>query len=236
MLKVFGIEHFVCLAVIIVMSIISIILIKKYVKSEKGKDIIIKVVAGLLLALVVWNRITKIVIEGDWTEVFLDSFCCVSSFALALACLFGKKDNAVIHFAFYINIVGGVLTLIYPNFIEYSTTIFDTKSLSALLFHSVGIYICILLLMFGYFKPDYKRWGSLVIGFMACITLGTFEIFVLDSYDAFFIIYPVISGTPLTVWLLAVLFVVLYIIFFVIYELCKWKKSKRNENDKKIEN
>ena len=89
MLKVFGI---VCLAVIIVMSIISIILIKKYVKSEKRKDITIKVVAGLLLAHVVWNRITKIVIEGEWTEVFLDSFCSVSSFALALACLFGEVE------------------------------------------------------------------------------------------------------------------------------------------------
>ena len=61
---------------------------------------------------------------------------------------------------------------------------------------------------------------------MAYITLGAFEMSVFGYYDAFYINNPILSGTPLNVWLLAIIFAVLYVLFFVIYELVKRKIYK----------
>ena len=83
--------------------------------------------------------------------------------------------------------------------------------------------------MVGWFVPDWHKWPSLVIGFMACITLVAFLITVLDYSRAFYITEPILDGTPLTVWVIAPIFAVDYIIFMVIYELVKRKFRKKKE-------
>ncbi len=225
--KIFGWQHFTYLAVCIVLAVVSLILIKIYVKSEKGKFITIKVVAGLLLASILWNRITLAVTGKNWTNIIPNTFCGMSSLVLALACLIGKKNNNVLHFVFYLAVVGDFVTLIYPDFIGQSTSIFYSKTISGLLHHTIGLYLCVLLVMLGRFTPNYKKWTNLVIGFMAYITLGAFMMSVFDYDNAFYITKPILSGTPLTVWVLAPIFAALYISFFIIYELVKKKLVKK---------
>ena len=71
---------------------------------------------------------------------------------------------------------------------------------------------------------------------MAYITLGAFQMSVFNYDDAFCINNPILPGTPLTVWLIAVIFAALYALFFVIYELVKRKlagkklESSKNED------
>lgn len=64
---------------------------------------------------------------------------------------------------------------------------------------------------------------------MACITLGAFLISVLDYSRALYITEPILDGTPLTVWVIALVFAVGYAIFMVIYELVKRKIRKKKE-------
>lgn len=229
--QIFGWQHLTYLAVFIVLMVASLILIKIYAKSEKAKFIIVKVVAALLLIFIVWNRIAIAVSHNNWHLLIPDSFCGMSSLVLSLACLIGKKNNNVLHFVFYVAIVGGFLTMIYPDFIDQNPSFFYSNTISGFLHHSFALYLCVLLLVVGYFTPNYKKWGNLVIGFMAYITLGTFLISVFDYSDAFYINNPILSGTPLTVWLIAVIFAVIYVLLFVVYELIKRKlASKKAEN------
>ena len=225
--QVFGWEHLTYLAVIIVLMVTSLVLIKLYVKSEKVKTIIIKSVAAVLLAMIVWNRISIAISTNSWLALIPDSFCGMSSLVLSLACLIGKKHNAVLHFVFYIAIVGDFITMIYPDFLDQNPSFFYANTISGLLHHTIGLYLCILILLLGYFKPNYKKWPSLLIGFMAYITFGAFLMSVCGFDDAFCINKPILSGTPLTVWLLAVIFAVAYIIFFVIYELVRKKINNK---------
>lgn len=79
--------------------------------------------------------------------------------------------------------------------------------------------------------PNYKKAGNVVIGFMAYITLGTFLISVLGYDDAFYINHPILSGTPLTVWILIPIFIALYVVFMVIYELIKRKINNKKKEE-----
>ena len=46
--------------------IVGGVLIKLYAKSEKSKIITVKVIAGVLLALILWNRIAIAVSDKNW--------------------------------------------------------------------------------------------------------------------------------------------------------------------------
>lgn len=94
--------------------IVGGVLIKLYAKSEKSKIITVKVIAGVLLALILWNRIAIAVSDKSWLKLIPDIFCGMSSLVLSLAVLLGKKDNNILHFVFYIAFVGDILTIFYP--------------------------------------------------------------------------------------------------------------------------
>lgn len=224
---IFGTEHIVFLVIFAVLSIVSLILIAKFVKTEKTKAIIIKVLAALLLCAVACNRISIAVLSNDWVRLIPNTFCGLDSLVLSLALLFGKKDNAVLHFVVYVGFVGGLVTLIYPDFIESYSTIFHPITFSGLLHHALTLYLTILVQVVGWFTPNYKKWKNLVIGFMAYITLGAFLIFVLDVNTAFYINAPILDDTPLTVWVIAPIFAVGYALYMLAYELIKRNIQKR---------
>ena len=224
--EVFGLEHIIFLVIFIILTVVSLILIKKYVKTEKTQTIIIKVLAALLLGAIICNRICIALKNNNWTNLIPDTFCGLDSLLLSLALLLGKKNNAVLHFVVYLGFVGGLVTLIYPDFIENYPSIFDPLPFSGLLHHALALYLCILVQVIGWFTPDYKKWKNLVIGFMAYITLGAFLMFVLDNNSAFYINAPILDGTPLTVWVLAPIFAVGYALYMLAYELIKRKIQK----------
>lgn len=205
-------------------------------KSDKTKDIIVRCVAGVLLITLLWNRISLAVIQGNWVRIIPNTFCGMDSLVLALAVLFGRKNNNVLHFVVYLAFVGGSLTILYPTFIEDYDTFFHTVTLSGMLHHALSFYLSILVQVVCWFIPTYKKWANLIIGFMAYITLGTFLIFVLDVNTAFYISHPILSGTPLTVWVLAPIFAVGYALYMLGLELIRrnWKSRKKESDSFKI--
>lgn len=236
--QIFGWEHLTFLAIFAVFMIVSLIIFKRFLITKKSKIIVVKIFAGILFVCILWSRISIVISSGIWTKIFPDYFCGMSSLVLSLAYLFGKENNNVIHFVHYLAFVGGLVTIIYPDFISQNPSIFYANTISGLLHHAFAFYICVLTLVIGYFTMDYKKWPNLVIGFMAYITIGSFEISVFGYSDAFYIYKPILPGTPLNVWVMAPIFAVGYALFFVCFELIKRKlnKSKLKKQEKPIEN
>ena len=232
--QVFGWEHLTFLAVFIVFMIASLLLVKFFAKNEKVQDIVVRCAGVLLLIFIMWNRIAICISHQRATYLIPDSFCGMSSLVLALAVTFGRRNNNVLHFVFYFAILGNVLSMFYPDFIGQASSIFYSNTISGLLHHSFGFLVCVLLCMVGWFKPNYKKSGNIVIGFMAYITIGAFMMSVFDYSDAFYINNPILSGTPLTVWVLIPIFVALYTLFMVSYGLIRRKLQKRNDSFTKI--
>lgn len=228
--KIFGWEHLTFLAVFVAVMVVALILVKKFAKTVKTQNIIVKCVALILFITVVWNRISLAVLKNNPAMLIPNTFCGMSNLVLSLAVLFGGRNNNVLHFVFYFAIVGGFVTLIYPDFLENYPTFFHTVTTSGLLHHALSFFLCVLLELVGYFSPNYKKWPNLVIGFLAYMTVGAFLIFVLDVSTAFYMNHPCISGTPLTVWVLIPIFAGVYALYMTCHELIRRHLKNRKKN------
>lgn len=231
--KIFGLEHILYFVISVILMIAGLICAYKFAKTEKSKLIILKSVAGALLISILLNRIS-IVFKGDnitWSSMIPDSFCGMSSLVLALAVLLGKKDNVVLHFVWFIALLGGTITMFYPDFIGQNPSVFYLPTISGLLHHTLAVALVLLVLIYKHIYVTYKKWYCTLFGFTCYFSVGAFLISVFEYSDAFHMMQPMLSGTPLTAWVLAPIYVVVYGLVLLGFELYR---KRRNDISKYI--
>ena len=227
-MKIYGWQHFVYLAVFIVFSTIGLILAKKFVKTERAQNIFIKVI-GVALFLSIFASRLSITLCGSnpqWHHMIPNQFCGMSSLVLSLAVIFGKKNNNVYHFVWFLALLGGVITMAYPDFLPQNPSFFYPPTITGMLHHSLSIVMVVVLLMFNQIEITYKKWYCVLFGFTSYFTVGAFLIGFLGYGDAFHIKTPILSGTPLNAWVMAPIYIVLYGLVVLMIEIIR----KRNKN------
>ena len=162
-----------------------------------------------------------------WNQIIPESFCGMTSLVLALAVLLGKKDNPVLHFTWFLALVGAVITLAYPTFIDQGPSVFYLPTISGLLHHSFALVMVVALLLFNQINITYKKWYCSLFGFTAYFTVGAFQMSVFGFSDAFHIVEPMLSGTPLTAWVIAPIYIVGYGAVLLTIELIRKSKQKK---------
>ncbi len=223
--QIFGIEHIIYLIINIIGYIVGIILINK-VKDEKMK-MIIKIVAAILLIMVVLNRISVAFIKyHDAYELVPSTFCGFSSFTLAIATLFGKKDNLYFHFICPLGFLGAILTLAYPDFIGQAASVFYLPTITGLLHHSIMLFLIIILTIKQYYIPTIKKWYALPIGLGLTMLLGVFEVYVIGLKDAFYLNSPILPGTILYWYVLGPIALAILYSCIGLFDLVRIKKIK----------
>lgn len=229
--ELFGIEHILYLLISTLLASASLLIAKKYAKEEKQQRLFLLGLAFLLFVAIVTNRLSQVFRydEVRWHLIIPDSFCGMTSLVLALAVLFGKKDNAVLHFVWHLGIFGGISSSIYASYVGQGATLFYLPTISGLLHHSISATLVVALLMFNQIDITYKKWHYTFFGFSTYLTLGAFMMQTFNMSDAFHISEPLISDTPLTAWVMAPMYAVGYaIILFVAEFIKKRKKSKES--------
>ena len=229
---VFGPVHWIYLIIHITFSAVILALGKKYAKTERSQAIFLKSLALVLLATILMNRLSQVFRYGlvRWEQIIPDSFCGMSSLVLSLAVLIGKKNNPVLHFVWFLALVGGVITLAYPSFLDQGPTVFYLPTISGLLHHSFAVIVVIALLMFRQIHITYKKWYCSLFGFTCYLTVGAFLMSVFKVPDAFHIVEPMLDGTPLTVWVVAPIYAVGYGAVLAAIELLR-KKQQHNKRE-----
>ena len=224
---VFGQEHWIYLAIFIVFSVVVLVLGKKSAKTEHAQSIFLKSLAVALFVTILLNRLSQVFRYGQvrWEQIIPDSFCGMSSLVLSMAVLFGKKNNPVLHFVWFLALVGGVITLGYPSFLDQGPTIFYLPTISGLLHHSFAIIVVVAVLMFDQIQITWKKWYCSLFGFTCYLTVGAFLMSVFKVPDAFHIIEPMLSGPPLTVWVVAPIYAVGYGAVLTAIELVRKKRQ-----------
>ena len=209
------------------------ILKKYYAKTEKSQSVVLKVVGLLLFIAIVTNRLSQVFRYDTvrWYCIIPDSFCGMTSTVLSLGVLFGKKDNAVLHFAWLLGIFGGIATIVYPTFVSQDISFFYLPTISGLAHHSLAAFTVIMLFTFGYIDVTYKKWHYVLLGLTSYMTLGAFLMAVFHVSDAFHIVEPLIPGTPLTAWVMGPIYVIAHGLIFLIVELVK--RRTRSEAEEK---
>lgn len=227
-MKIFGWEHIVYLLVVAAVFIPALICAKKFAKSEKSQKIIIKTWGVILLLSILASRIVQLFIweESHWHYIFPTSYCGLTSLVLSLAVIFGKKDNCVYHFIWLLTIIGGIASLMYPDFLAYNPTFFHPDTITAFLHHTFALIMIIILLMFKQINITYKKWYYTLFGFTCYLTYGAFLIGFFNYADAFCIMGPILSETPLTAWGMAPIYAVIYGTALLVIELVRKRKNK----------
>lgn len=227
-LSVFGTVHLIYLFITLPLSILALFLGKKFAKTEKSQSIFLKVLASLLLIWIIINRLSQVYRYDDvrWEQIIPDSFCGMTSLVLALAVLFGKKDNPVYHFVWFLGLIGASITVFNPTFLDQGPSIFYLPTISGLLHHSLALLMVAALLLFGQIHITYKKWYCTFFGFTAYLSVGAFQMSVLDFPDSFHIAEPILSDTPLTAWVMAPLYAVGYGFVLLVIELVRKLRAK----------
>ena len=225
--EVFGTEHILYIVISTLISAIGLILVKRFVKDEKWQTIILKCVAFLLLAAIITNRLSQVFRYDTvrWYAIIPDSFCGMTSLVLALAVIFGKKDNIVLHFVWLLGLFGGISTVIYPTFVGQDISFFYLPTISGLLHHSLSALVAVMLLMFNQIKISYKKWYATLFGFTSYLTVGAFLMHTFSLSDAFHIAEPLLPNTPFTAWVMAPLYAAAYAIILFVIEFARKKKK-----------
>lgn len=227
-MEIFGWEHFVYLAVFAVIATVGLICAKKFAKTERAQHIVIKFM-GLALFLSILASRLAITFCGSapkWHHMLPNQFCGMSSLVLSLAVMFGKKNNNVYHFVWFLALLGGVITMLYPDFLPQHPSFFYPPTITGMLHHSLSIVMVVMLLMFNQIEITYKKWYCTLFGFASYFAFGAFLIGGLGYSDAFHIRTPILGGTPLNAWVMAPLYLVLYGAVVLVVELIRRKKNK----------
>lgn len=231
--KLYGIEHFTYIIITTLLSVAILLCAKKFAKEEKTQAIFLKVLAFALLVAIITNRLSQVFRYETtrWENIIPDSYCGLTSLALALAVLFGKKDNDAYHFLWILGLFDGISTVIYPSFIGQGPTIFYLPTISGLLHHSLCATTVVALLLFKQIHITHKKWYCTLFGFTCYISLGAFLIGCLGISDAFHIYTPLLDGTPLTTWVMAPLYAVAYALILFIIEFVRKRKSAKTNSE-----
>lgn len=223
--ELFGIEHILYIVISTILLGGGIYLAKRFCKDERSQKIVLKSLALLLFIAIMTNRLSQVFRYDTvrWYQIIPDSFCGMTSLVLSLGVLFGKRDNALLHFTWLLGLFGGISTVIYATFLGQGATIFYLPTISGLLHHSFSATLVIALLMFKQIDITYKKWYCTVFGFTAYLTVGAFLMHTFNLSDAFHIAEPLLSGTNLTAWVMAPMYLGAYAIILLCIELARKK-------------
>ena len=230
--------HILYMILVIPLIVVSLILIKKFVKSEKVLTWIMRIAGIVLLILIITNHIDVVRYDVEiehktadifgketpatWAMVALPFTLCSLSSLLIPFSTFMKKDNWLAHTFYLIAILGGIANIIYPEYLD-TQYIYQYRTWSALAHHVLSMWIVLLMLITGFVKPSMRKIHYLPIGLAFTVVLGVFELQVLHYDEAFNIPNPI---AKVFYWYLVDLGLILFnFIWVFIFEKFVYKKT-----------
>ena len=228
--QLYGTEHILYIIISTLVAATALLLCKKHAKTERAQKIVLLVLAALLFAAILTNRLSQVFRYDQvrWYCIIPDSFCGMTSLVLSVGVLLGKKNNSTLHFTWLLALFGGISTVVYATFLDQDVSFFYLPTISGLLHHSLSATLTVALLMFKYLDITYKKWYCTFFGFTAYLTVGAFLMQTFHMSDAFHIAEPLIPGTPLTAWVTAPMYAVGYGLVLLVVEFIKRKKAAAN--------
>ncbi len=225
--KVFGWEHITYLIIFLVIAIASLVLAKIFLKERKWQVLYIKVVAGLALLSNILCRIFVAIKDSNISHAFPYTICSLTSLLLPLAVLLGKENSNLYQGLWYLGLVGGLGTMLYPDFIGQNASVFYSCTITGLLHHSFDFLLCLAMWVFGWFRPNLKKCYFFPMIFCGYITVGAFAQHVLEINGSMLITKSVLEGTPINCWFILFVGTILIALFSLVYELIKKKCEKK---------
>lgn len=242
--------------ILVALIAVGLCLIKKYVKRERTKNLILGVAAIFTILFHYSTFGFKLLTGGNAMEYLSDTpnlllpiYPCnmVMWSALIFAFLKNKKSRVGMFFADYLFWFGIVSTLVgmFANvdFIN-NPTLADYENVKSIAAHATLLFNVLLLPIFGYMKIDVKRnLTNIIISIFVMAAIGCYCNLVFHAlssaeaaYDvnSMFLIHSPFEGLDfLTYPVIALIAIPIYFIVFAICDLVAHKKGERFYNKAK---
>jgi hypothetical protein len=215
--EVYGIEHMLYLLVSIIIGFVLYRILIRGIHDEKQSIRVIRILGLILFLAIIWNRLSISLVKSSFSGFLPGTFCGASSLFLSLGTMTLKKNSAFFHSVAFLGFYGGLTTLIYPDFIGQSDSIFYSMTISGLIHHTIMVFLVIMMIRLGFLKPDFKKWHLFPIGLSFFMIYGLFLISELGYGDAMLIHEPILSGTPLNWFVLGLIILTLHGVTLYIY-------------------
>ena len=244
--------------ILIALIALGLWLIKKYVKSERAKNIIL-IAAAIFTVIFHYSSFIFRLLSGqdalkylsETPNLILPIYPCnvVMWSALIFALLKNKKSRFGQFLSDYLFWFGIVSTLVgmFANvdFIR-NPTLADYENVKSIAAHATLLFNILLLPFFGYVKVNVKRnitnilLSIFVMGAVGCYCNLVFGVLASEAvaYDvnSMFLIHSPFDGLDfLTYPVIALIAVPIYFAVFVVCDLCAHKKGERFYNKKKVQ-
>ena len=225
-MSIFGKEHILYCVIAFILMISSVVIIAKFVPKNKV-CIPIKIVAAITLILIIINRIVVAKSrDGTWLDFLPDTFCSMMGFFLPIVVLCFKPTTKMFHFAIFSGMIGGFLTLMYPDFFVYFDNFWNIHPFTGILYHTGMFYLFLLSICTGYFQPTFRNWIALPLGLSCMVVVGEFGNSVLKQANNMYLNNPLIENTIFSWWFVGILFIGLVTLIIQIYEMVTLPKNK----------
>ncbi|MFP4187483.1 MAG: hypothetical protein ACLFSU_04845, partial [Acholeplasmataceae bacterium] len=208
--KIYGTEHILYLLISVILAVILYRFIISRIPDERSSSRIIRILGLFLLAAIIWNRLSITLDDRDLSEFFPGTFCGASSLFLSLGAMTLKRNSSFFHSVAFLGLYGGMTTLIYPDFIGQSDSIFYSRTISGLVHHTIMVFLVIMMIRLGFLEPELRKWHLFPIGLSFFMIYGLFLITELGYDDAMLIHRPILSGTHLNWFVLGIMILTLH--------------------------
>ncbi len=220
---IFDGPHLAYIAISLALTALLLWLPFRFIKSQKYKDIYLKVwaLATLFLHLSpLWiaflNGAPATAADNMLFPIY---FCNLSMYLLVIVALWGNKKTKFFNYmatlVAYAGMFGALISLFYPDYYLHGTTIFEWGVFKSMLSHSTMLIGCLYLFVGGYFKVNRYNVvtytiGLLFFGAVGLIVNWTFAAAGLNAPNAMYLQHPPIEDVPfLNVYVIAALMVLL---------------------------
>lgn len=224
--QIYGTEHLIFLAIYFVLVVVAMILAIKFLKTDKQKTIYIKILAGLVLINCLVCRIAVGVHDNNWTHALPYTICSMTNIVMPLVVIFGKPNMKVYQCLWYLGVVGGLGTVLYPDFIGQDSSVFAVRTISSLLHHGFAFLLCISMLAFKWFKPQLRYCYYFPMIFSGYIAFGALMIHKCNIYGSMLVNKSLLSGTPIDCWFILVVGTALIALLSLACELIRRHRAK----------
>lgn len=233
--------HILYTVISLTISFIFLMIIKKKVKEDKTKWLIIKIFAVTTVALhyssiyVSFFKTGNAIVENT---MLLPIYPCNVMMWLLLIVAFMKNKSSklfkvLLDALFYIGLGGGLIGIVFNENYMNNPNLLDYDILKGLLSHSTMILGILCLFVFDFMRIRVKNVIGVIIGFIILLIDGIFVIsifnaFNLDTPNVMFLLELPFPKYPfINTFTIGIISIIVCFIITIIYEQIKLPKSER---------
>ncbi|MCQ2564701.1 MAG: YwaF family protein [Clostridia bacterium] len=236
----FNLEHICYMIVSAIITVVGLVLAKKFAKTDKQKSSVLQLVGWLSVPVHFSSLYVEFFSTGsataDSSELLLMYPCNILMW-LVVICGYLPKDKKfskmIFEFVFFVGTFCGLVGIMFNFNYDANPTLANWFSLKGLLSHSFFLFGALWLLVGGFFKIRLKSCISVFAGLMFFVVIGfvnngLYKIFNLGEPNCMYLQQPPFESVPwLNVWVMGALAMLLMFIITEVYELIALKKEDR---------